>query len=343
MTSTTQEFDELEEQYYEDPILNDRSRQKGQNQHRESRILNESLVMNETDKQKRIKLIEYDILKRLIKCFQRKNFTKISFLYGGYEKVHNLIETVSGAVLIDHDKYLCTLCQANKNPYEVRSISLNNKKLIKQASNEAVFKDNFRQSMNIRRNPIYIVQFQDYFKRLLIGMTYSKEEILELLKGDSTIGFICYLDKLNTTKIHKMSDQVISSGKIPILLVIYRSAILIFRSAASKIGKISKILRTQHSNCKIHEQQVIGEYFYQEACIDDQTNLMLHEMIEISCIQNYSRSSHTEEDNYQSSLTLDFLELFTNSNSQKRISFYFKANDASQILSGLLSKWIAVK
>lgn len=55
------------------------------------------------------KILEYDLCKRLENFFVKKQFPKISFVFGGFEKIHELCLS-NGISLLNHEKEYCVFC-----------------------------------------------------------------------------------------------------------------------------------------------------------------------------------------------------------------------------------------
>lgn len=124
MTNETDHFAEYEEQFYKERITEaDKWNMQYQNQFRISTIINNSIIEKDSkdkDMKFQLKLKEYDNFKKLLRCFINKNFSRISYVYGGYKAVHDLC-IKSGITLIDHDPG-CFFCCAGQNQLDKQSL-----------------------------------------------------------------------------------------------------------------------------------------------------------------------------------------------------------------------------
>jgi hypothetical protein len=108
MTSKTDFFNEFEENFYvesyqESNLFNI--------QYKNEKEINKDLV-NKMSKKKRLKLKEYDNMKKLLIALLENNFPYISFIYGGFESIHEEISKYKATdiFLYNHDKN-CEICK----------------------------------------------------------------------------------------------------------------------------------------------------------------------------------------------------------------------------------------
>lgn len=93
-------------------------------QHRISRVIRQSIVKNKSNSEFYVKLQEYDNFKQLFNCFIKKNFSKISILYGGFTKLHELLLKHNMVYLLDdHSNKECSYCSKiiKRNSSEIQS------------------------------------------------------------------------------------------------------------------------------------------------------------------------------------------------------------------------------
>ena len=113
ITSETNYFKHYEEKFYQDQI-SDRKKKKMMYglQTRVTKIINvkevKKLKSNEDEK----KLSEYNNLKQLIKFFLRKDFPYISFIFGGFNEIHNYAHKYK-IPLLGHEN--CRICKESGN------------------------------------------------------------------------------------------------------------------------------------------------------------------------------------------------------------------------------------
>jgi len=130
ITSETDYFREFEEKYYKEKI----SEQDKKNmlfglQTRVSKILDpnriKELKKDQSSKcsiDNKNKLIEFDNTRRLIRNFVKKNYPYISFIYGGFRKIHDYSLKLK-IPLLNHEEKLCFICKNSKRrPESKKSI-----------------------------------------------------------------------------------------------------------------------------------------------------------------------------------------------------------------------------
>lgn len=113
ITSETDYFSEYEEKYYKE-IISEKDKRKMMYglQTKISKEINTKLVSQsiKRDKSKKIpiRIKEFDILRKLIACFLKKNFAYISYVQGGFKDIHE--ESIKYNIpLLNHDDS-CSLC-----------------------------------------------------------------------------------------------------------------------------------------------------------------------------------------------------------------------------------------
>ena len=107
MTSKTDYFNNFEDNYYIE-------KQFGNEQIKVEKELNEDLIRKMTIR-KKFKLKEYDNLKKLLITLLNANYPYISFCYGGFAAIHELISKFDIS-LLNHDTN-CNLCKKKENSF----------------------------------------------------------------------------------------------------------------------------------------------------------------------------------------------------------------------------------
>lgn len=127
ITSETDYFREFEEKYYKEKI----SEQDKKNmlfglQTRVSRIIDPNRIkeLKKDNKSKcsidnTNKLIEFDNTKRLIKNFVKKNYPFVSYIYGGFRKIHDYSLKLN-IPLLNHEEKKCCICRTKHKREEGR-------------------------------------------------------------------------------------------------------------------------------------------------------------------------------------------------------------------------------
>ena len=110
MTSKTDFFNEFEENFYIDSS-------PGDNYYRiplkTDKEINKDLV-NKMSSKDRFKLKEYDNMKKLLITLLENDFPYISFIYGGFEAIHDEISQYNADIyLLNHDKN-CEICKSKQ-------------------------------------------------------------------------------------------------------------------------------------------------------------------------------------------------------------------------------------
>jgi hypothetical protein len=108
MTSKTDFFNEFEENFY---VESSQEINLFNIQFKNEKEINKDLV-NKMSKKKRLKLKEYDNMKKLLIALLENNFPYISFIYGGFESIHEEISKYKATdiFLLNHDKN-CEICK----------------------------------------------------------------------------------------------------------------------------------------------------------------------------------------------------------------------------------------
>ena len=167
MTYKTDNFNELEDNYY---IEQTQESNRFTVQLKADKEINHELYDKMSVKDKR-KLKEYDNMKKLIECLLENNYPYISYIYGGFETIHDEIQEYNKSIsLLNHDAK-CELC-LKKRKKNSKWISNKIKQVVRQSK---TLYDNI--SNNITNN-INIMKNKEKEK--------NKININELSNGDTT-------------------------------------------------------------------------------------------------------------------------------------------------------------
>jgi hypothetical protein len=118
LTSTTDTFNKFESDFYKNNI----SRQDNLKMIYgiiEQKKIDKELDLNAGNLSKKeiYKLKEYDNLRKILKSMQNQNYPYISFIYGGYYKIHK--ESINlNLNLPSHNSKICEICNDNNNNRE---------------------------------------------------------------------------------------------------------------------------------------------------------------------------------------------------------------------------------
>ena len=121
LTSTTDTFSKFESDFYKNNI-SEQDKLKMIYGLMEQKKIDKELDLNAGNLSKKeiYKLKEYDNLRKTLKSMQNQNYPYISFVYGGYYKMHE--ESVNMDLeLPTHDIETCEICNENKNISENKS------------------------------------------------------------------------------------------------------------------------------------------------------------------------------------------------------------------------------
>jgi len=132
LTSTTDTFSKFESDFYKNNI-SEQDKLKMIYGLMEQKKIDKELDLNAGNLSKKeiYKLKEYDNLRKTLKSMQNQNYPYISFVYGGYYKMHE--ESVNMDLeLASHDIETCEICNENKN----NIINENNKEKEKRKDTE---------------------------------------------------------------------------------------------------------------------------------------------------------------------------------------------------------------
>ena len=110
MTSKTDFFNEFEENFY---VESTQDNNLFNIQYKTDKEINKNLTDKISEK-KKLKLKEYDNMKKLLLALLENGFPYISFIYGGFEELHEQITTYNADIfLLNHDKN-CEICKSKE-------------------------------------------------------------------------------------------------------------------------------------------------------------------------------------------------------------------------------------
>ena len=120
MTSKTDSFEKFESDYYKNNSEtndNDLSLHNSLIRMHDEKEINKQKAKKLKHDEKKI-LKEYDSLKQLLLYLLDNNYPHISFIYGGFNEIHNEIVSKPklGISLLNHNDNQCYLCKKNKKP-----------------------------------------------------------------------------------------------------------------------------------------------------------------------------------------------------------------------------------
>ena len=179
MTSKTDFFNEFEENFY---VESSQESNLFNIQYKNEKEINKDLV-NKMSKKKRLKLKEYDNMKKLLIALLENNFPYISFIYGGFESIHEEISkyNTTDLYLLNHDEN-CEICK------------------LKQEENSTWFSTKFesflKKSKTFIKNEIGSIIDKDKDKD-------KKEKNNGAIKKTSTLGYALRKQK-STKKLYTM-------------------------------------------------------------------------------------------------------------------------------------------
>ena len=138
LTSTTDTFNKFESDFYKNNI----SRQDNLKMIYgiiEQKKIDKELDLNAGNLSKKeiYKLKEYDNLRKILKSMQNQNYPYISFIYGGYYKIHK--ESINlNLNLPSHNSKICEICNDNNNNRE--NIDNNKKEKDREKEKKKLYK-----------------------------------------------------------------------------------------------------------------------------------------------------------------------------------------------------------
>ena len=110
LTSKTDFFNEFEENFY----IESKENNLFNIQFKQDKEINKDLV-NKMSQKERYKLKEYDNMKKLLISLLENNYPYISFIYGGFEEIHEQISQYKIDIyLLNHDKD-CEICKKKEH------------------------------------------------------------------------------------------------------------------------------------------------------------------------------------------------------------------------------------
>ena len=222
MTSRTSYFKSFEDDYY---IEKPSGHKLLSEQIKVEKELNEELTRKMTIRNK-FKLKEYDNLKKLLITLLNANYPYISFCYGGFTAIHELI-TKFDISLLNHDPN-CNLCKNNKEQNHLldnfKMWKFNNKKKDEDTINE-------KEEEEIDFKIIDKIPINEIYKNI------------EEKKYDI---FLCQIKLFNSQKYTKNNECMIIFQELEIY--VFRFTLNTFDLGLIKVFNISKIYSIERKN-----------------------------------------------------------------------------------------------
>ena len=246
MTSKTDFFNEFEENfYYENSQQNLFTIQtKG------TKEINKDLV-NKISSKKRLKLKEYDNMKKLLLALLENDFPYISFIYGGFEEIHEQISKYNADIdLLNHEKN-CELCelkrQNNSWLSQFESFIQKSKTLIDVID---LMKDNDKKDNNS-----YIKKISTINNKKMGNKKYLNiDEINQLIYNYENFVKYCSLIKYRETEFNENDNQGI--------LIIQKYYLIIIKMQDNeKAEQIDKIILNCIDKAEIKKKNNINIEF----------------------------------------------------------------------------------
>ena len=248
LTSTTDTFSDFETNFYSDN-LTEMDRKKMLfgivKQQKVDKELNQQLYEKMSAKDK-CKLKEYDNMKKLLECLLENNYPYISYIYGGFESIHEEIQEYNkDIVLLNHDAN-CELClkRRRKNStwitHKIKQVVKQSKNLYDNIStnltnniNTIVNKEKDKNKVNIKKyNSGKIGNFTTDLneeekrrnsvktkKSHLTKKYMTLSEVTELITNNEYNSKSCSLMKYNDKEYTKDNQGVIVIQKYALLML----------------------------------------------------------------------------------------------------------------------------
>ena len=166
LTSTTDTFSKFESDFYKNNI-SEQDNLKMIFGLIEKRKIDKELDLNAGDLSKKeiYRLKEYDNLRKTLKSMQNQNYPYISFIYGGYYKLHE--ESVNMDLeLSSHDAEKCDICN------EIKNMNKNNKEKAKEKDIEKERKKLYK-TLWEHKKKIKYKNLEQYFKDSNISISFG--------------------------------------------------------------------------------------------------------------------------------------------------------------------------
>ena len=232
MTSKTDFFNEFEENFYIDSSPEENYYKLPLKTDKE---INKDLV-NKMPSKDKFKLKEYDNMKKLLIALLENDFPYISFIYGGFEAVHEEVSHYNADIyLLNHDKNceICKLKQQNNSWFSEQITSfirksktfINNIELLKKENNNNSYIQRIS-SINNKKKRLS--------ERVNNTKFYNMEDISQLINNYENFVKYCSLVKYQKTEYDENDNQGI--------LVIQKYYLLILKMKDNDAEQIDKII-----------------------------------------------------------------------------------------------------
>ena len=215
LSSKTDFFNEFEENFY---IESTQENNSFNIQLKTDKEINRDLVKKISQKEK-LKLKEYDNMKKLLLSLLENGFPYISFLYGGFESIHEQISEYNTDIfLLEHDKN-CEICKL-KEQNNSNFFSTNIKKIIKKSKSfmnkiELIKdKDKDKNDNNKNNNDSFILKSSTQSSKNLRSIQkpknkkyYTMDGISDLINNFENFVKYCSLIKYRETDFNENDNQ----------------------------------------------------------------------------------------------------------------------------------------
>ena len=258
MTSKTDFFNEFEDNFY---IESSQDNNRFNLQFKTDKEINKDLLTKMSLKE-RIKLKEYDNMKKLLLALLENDFPYISFIYGGFEAIHEQISQYNEDIyLLNHNKNceICTLKNQNTSWFstQIKSFLRKSKSFIDGIE---IMKDKDKEKKEtnksyIRRISTQINEFQKRNSGKIKDKKYlDMDRISQLINNYENFVKYCNLIKYKDKEFKENDNQG--------LLVIQKYDLLILKINCNEKGEqIDKIMLTFFEKAELKKKNFVNVDF----------------------------------------------------------------------------------
>ena len=258
MTSKTDFFNEFEDNFY---IESSQDNNRFNLQFKTDKEINKDLLTKMSLKE-RIKLKEYDNMKKLLLALLENDFPYISFIYGGFEAIHEQISQYNEDIyLLNHNKNceICTLKNQNTSWFstQIKSFLRKSKSFIDGIE---IMKDKDKEKKEtnksyIRRISTQINEFQKRNSGKIKDKKYlDTDRISQLINNYENFVKYCNLIKYKDKEFKENDNQG--------LLVIQKYDLLILKINCNEKGEqIDKIMLTFFEKAELKKKNYVNVDF----------------------------------------------------------------------------------
>jgi len=247
MTSKTDFFNEFEENFY----FEHSQKNLFTIQTKGTKEINKDLV-NKISSKKRLKLKEYDNMKKLLLALLENDFPYISFIYGGFEEIHEQISKYNADIdLLNHEKN-CELCELKR---QKNSWLYSQFESFIQKSKDLIDVIDLMNDDEKEDNNSYIKKISTINNKKMANKKYLNiEEINQLIYNYENFVKYCSLIKYRETEFNENDNQGI--------LIIQKYYLIIIKMKDSeKAEQIDKIILNFIDKAEIKKKNNINIVF----------------------------------------------------------------------------------